>query len=88
MRHNVITLCISSNTLQGIVHNHLQQKVLKFYGKEIGIDISYDGSKLFTTIQLNTWVKIILGSTHPHRYDVFDFLIERDNHLQDQAWQA
>ena len=51
MRHNAITLCISSNTLQGIVRNHLQQKVLKFYGKEIGIDISYDGSKLFTTIQ-------------------------------------
>ena len=47
--HVGITLGISSNTLTGIVRHHLPQQ-FKFSKKEINIDPSYDGSKLFTTI--------------------------------------
>ena len=25
---------------------------------------------------------------HPDRYDVLDFLVERQSHLQDQVWEA
>ena len=32
--------------------------------------------------------RVILGSTYPDRYDVLDFLVERHNHLQDQAWES
>ena len=41
---------------------------------------------MFTTIP--GACRVILGSTHPDRYDVLDFLVERHNHLQDQAWEA
>ena len=33
-------------------------------------------------------LRVILGSTHPDRYDVLDFLVERHNHLQDQVWKS
>ena len=33
-------------------------------------------------------MRVILGSTHPDRYDVLDFLVERHNHLQDQVWKS
>ena len=49
VRHVGIALGISSNTLTGIVRYHLPQQY-KFSKKEINIDDSYDGSRLFTTI--------------------------------------
>ena len=33
-------------------------------------------------------LRVISGSTHPDRYDVLDFLVERHNHLQDQVWES
>ena len=53
--------------------------------KKINIDDSYDGAKLFTT--LPGACRVILGSTHPDRHDVINFLVERHNYLQDQAWK-
>ena len=57
-----IALGVSSDTLKGIVRNHLPQQY-KFSKKEINIDGSYDDSKLFTTIP--PACRVILGSTHP-----------------------
>ena len=85
VRHICIALGVSSGTLKGIVRHHLPQQY-KFSRKEINIDDPYDGSKLFTTIR--GACRVILGSTHPYRHDVTDFLIERHNYLQDQAWKA
>ena len=82
VRHIGIALGVSSVTLKGIVRNHLPQQY-KFSTKEININDSCDGSKLFTTIP-GTY-RVILGSTHPDRHDVIDFLVERHNYLQDQA---
>ena len=48
MHHIGIVLGVSSDTLKGIVLHHLPQQY-KFSRKEINIDVSYDGSKLFTT---------------------------------------
>ena len=42
--------------------------------------------KLFTTIP--GACRVILGSTHPARYDVIHFLVELHNYLQHQAWKA
>ena len=84
MRHIGIALGKSSNTLKGIVCHHLPQQY-KFSRKEINIDDDYDGSKLFTTIP--GACRVILGSTHPDRHDVIDFVV-KDNFLQDQAWEA
>ena len=33
-------------------------------------------------------MQVILGSKHPDRHGVIDFLVERHNHLRDQAWKA
>ena len=33
-------------------------------------------------------MRVRLGSTHPDRYDVLDFLVERHNHLQHQVWKS
>ena len=85
VRHIGIALGVSSDTLKGIVRHHLPQQY-KFSRKEINIDDDYDGSKLFTTIP--GACRVILGSTHPDRHDVIDFLVERHNYLQDQAWKA
>ena len=49
VRHIGIALGGSSDTLKGIVHHHLHHQY-KCSRKEINIDDSYDGSKLFTTI--------------------------------------
>ena len=49
VRHSGIALGVSSDTLKGIVRNHLPQQY-KFSRKEINIDEYYDGSKLFTAI--------------------------------------
>ena len=54
--------------------------------KKINIDDSYDGSKLFTT--LPGACRVILGSKHPDRHDVINFLVEKHNYLQDQACKA
>ena len=67
------------------MRHHLPQQY-EFSRKEINIDDNYDGSKLFTTIP--GACRVILGSTHPDRHDVIDFLVERHNYLQDQAWKA
>ena len=62
VRHIGIALGVGSDTLKGIVRHHLPQQY-KFSRKEINIDDSYDGSKLFTTIPGAS--KVILGSIHP-----------------------
>ena len=80
--HIGIALVVSSDTLKGIVRHHLPLQY-KFSRKEINIDVDYDGSKLFTTIPGGC--RVILGSTHPDRHDVVDFLVERHDYLQDQA---
>ena len=83
--HIGIALGVGSDTLKGIVLHHLPQQY-KFSRKEINTDDSYDGSKLFTTIP--DACSVILGSTHPDRHDVIDFLVERHNYLQEQTWKA
>ena len=85
VRHIGITLGVISVTLKGIVRNHLPQQY-RFSRKEINIDDPYDDSKLFTTI--SGACRVILGSTHPDRHDVIDFLVERHNYLQGQAGKA
>ena len=82
VRYIGIALGVSSDTLKGIVRHHLPQQY-KLSIKEIGMNISYDGSNLFTTIPGACGV--ILGSKHPDRHDVIDFLVEKHNHLQDQV---
>ena len=82
--HIGIALGVSPVTLKGIVRNHLPQQY-KFSRKEINIDDSYDGSKLFNTTP--GACRVILGSTHPDRHGVIDFLVERHNYLQDQTWK-
>ena len=61
------------DTLKGIIRNHLPQQY-RFSGKDIGTDSSYDDSKLFTTI-LGA-CRVILGSTHPDKYDVLHYLVD------------
>ena len=85
VRHIGIALGVSSATLKGIVRHHLPPQY-KFSRKEINIDEDYDGSKLFTTMP--GACRVILGSTHPDRHDVIDFIFERYNYLQDQVWKA
>ena len=74
VRHIGIALGVGSDTLKGIARHHLAQQH-KFSRKEINIDDSYDGSKLFTTI-LGAY-RVILSSKHPDRHEVIDFLVER-----------
>ena len=83
--HIGIALDVSSGTLKAIVRHHLPQQY-KFSRKEINIDDDSDGSKLFTTIP--GACRVILGSMHPERHDVVDFLVERHNYLQDQVRKA
>ena len=85
VRHIGIALCVKSDTLKGIVSHHLSHK-FKFSRKEINIDDPYDDPKLFTTIPRTC--RVILGSIHPDGPDVIDFLVERHNYLQDNAWEA
>ena len=85
VRYISTVLGVSSDTLKGIVRHHLLQQY-KLSIKEIGMDISYDSSNLFTTI--SGACRVILGSKHPDRHDVIDFLVEKHNHLQDQVWEA
>ena len=85
VRHIGIALRVGPDTLKGRVRHYLPQQY-KFSRKEIKINDSYDGSKLFTTIP--GACRVILGSTHPDRHDVIDFLVERHTYLQDQVWKA
>ena len=85
VRHIGIALVVSPDTLKGIVRNHLPLQY-KFSRKEVNIDDDYDGSKLFTTMP--GACRVILGSTHADRHDIINFLVERHNYLQDQAWKA
>ena len=64
MRNIGIALGVGPDTLKSIVRHHLPPQY-KFSRKEINIDDSYDGSKLFTTI-LGA-CRIILGSAQPPR---------------------
>ena len=73
VRHIDIVLGVSSDTLKGIVRNHLPLQY-KFSRKEINIDDSYDGSKLFTTIPAAC--RVILGSTHPIDMTLLIFLLK------------
>ena len=83
VHHIGVALEVSPDILRGIVRHHLPPQH-KFSRKEIGDN--YDDSKLFTTIP--GACRVILGSTHPDRHDVIDFLVERHNYLQDQTWKA
>ena len=85
MRHIGTALGVGSGTLKGIVRHHLPQQY-KLSRKEINIDDSYDGSKLFTAIPGACMV--ILGSKNPDRHDIVDFFVERHNYLQDQPWKS
>ena len=78
VRHIGIALDVGLDTLKGVVRHHLHQQY-KFSRKEINIDDSYDGSKLFTTIP--GACRVILGSTHLDRHDVIDFLVERHKYF-------
>ena len=69
---------VRSDTLKDIEHNHLPQQY-KFSRKEIGIDTSCNGSKLFIAIPAAS--RVILVSAHSDRYDVLDFLLKKHNHL-------
>ena len=71
VRHIGTALGVGSGTLKGIVRHHLPQQY-KLSRKEINIDDSYDGSKLFTTIP--GACRVILGSKHHDRHEVIDFL--------------
>ena len=81
VHHIGIALGVSSDKLKGKVRDHLPQQY-KFARKEINIDDSHDGSKLFTTIP---GVCRVIGSTHPDWHDAINFLVERHNYLQHQA---
>ena len=70
-------LDVSSDILKGIVDDHLPQQYT-FSRKEINIDDSCDGSKLFTTV--SGACRVTLGSTHLDRSGVIDFLVERHNY--------
>ena len=85
VRHIGTALGVGSGTLKGIARHHLPQQY-KLSRKEINIDDSYDGSKLFTAIPGACMV--ILGSKHPDRHNIVDFFVERHNYLQDQAWKS
>ena len=85
VRHIGIALGVSSDTLKGIVRHHLPQQY-KFSRKEMNIDHPYDSSELFATI--TGTCSVILCSKNPDRHDVFDFLVERHNYSQDQAWET
>ena len=85
VRHIGIALGVGSDTVIGIVRHHLPRNY-KLSRKEINTDDDYDDSKLFTTIP--GACRVILGSKHPDRHDVIDFLVERHNFVQDQAWKA
>ena len=73
VHHIDIVLGVSSDTLKGIVCNHLGLQY-KFSRKEINIDDFYDGSKLFTTIPAAS--RVILGSTHPIDMTLLIFLLK------------
>ena len=80
VRHIGIALGVSFDTLKGIERHHLPQQY-KFSRKEINIDDPYDGS-------IDDPYDGILGSKHPDQHDVLDFLVERHDYLQDQAWEV
>ena len=73
VHHIGIALGVGCDTLKGIVRDHLPQQYK--FSRKINIDDSYVGSKLFTTIP--DACRVILGSDHPDRHDVIDFLVER-----------
>ena len=62
VRHIGIVLGVGSDPFKGIVRHHLPQQY-KLSRKEIIIDDSYDGSKLFTTVPGTC--RVILGLIHP-----------------------
>ena len=72
VHHIGISLGVGPDTLKGIVRYHLPPQY-KFSRTEFNIDDPYGGSKLVTTIPLAC--RIILGSAHPDRHKVIDFLI-------------
>ena len=82
LHHIGIALGVGSDILKSIIRDHLPQQY-KFSRKQIGIDISYDSSKFFTTV--SEVCRVMLGSTHPDKYDFLDFLVERHNNIQEQA---
>ena len=85
IRRRMVSVCalywlcldVDSDILKGIVNDHLPQQYT-FSRKEINIDDSCDGSKLFTTV--SGACRVTLGSTHLDRPGVIDFLVERHNY--------
>ena len=82
VRHIGIALGIGSDTLKSIVCHHLPQQY-KFQEKKL---------ILMTLVMALNFspdaCRVILGSTNPYWHNVIDFLVERHNYLQVQAWKA
>ena len=75
-------LGIISDTLKGIASNHFPQRY-KFLRKEMVL-ISL---MMAPNCSLQYLKRVGLRSTHLDRYDVLKLLLERHNHVQDQAWE-
>ena len=70
---------------KALVQNHLP-KHLCLSRTFIGLDISYERSKTFTTIA--GACRLILASKHPDRFEVLEFLLDRHGQLQDDLWRV
>ena len=66
------------------VQNHLPEHY-RLSRSCIGLDISYERSKVFTIIA--GACRLILTSKHPDRFDVLEFLLDRHDHLQNKLWK-
>ena len=69
---------------KALVQNHLPEH-LRLSRSYIGLDISYERSKVFTTIA--GACRLILASKHPDRFEVLEFLLNRHDQLQDKLWK-
>ena len=77
-----LALGVDKNTLNAIVRNHLP-KELKLNKKDIDLDIAFHRFKLFTTI--TGACRVILGSTHPNKFEVIDYILQRHDDLEDKV---
>ena len=80
VHHIVAALAVSSDTLIIYLCS------ISFQERKLVLISLLMAPKLFTTVPRAH--RVILGSAHPDGYDILDFLVERHNHLQDQAWEA
>ena len=78
-------LDMTHTNFKALVQNHLPEH-LRMSRSYIGLDISYERSKIFTTIA--GACRLILASKHPDRFEVLDFLLDRHDQLQDELWKV